>query len=244
MKAKIESFMEAFGMAEYPVLFRYTDSLPEGTMLPPEATRICVFALLAKTRAEGRPLALSASQYGCAGGGYYLGFLDQPREGIEYFLSCGIAGKMEGERYLKTPELARAYFARLPGRQAPKRYALFTRADMPHLPDDPEVVIFFASPDLIAGLHFLASFDRNDDAVTTPFSSGCGAIVTLPLAEGERTDPRAVMGLFDPSARPYVEKNLLTFALPYVLFNRMAGNIPESFLSTGTWGKIRKRIRG
>ncbi len=244
MKATIDSFMEAFGMAEYPVLFRYTDSLPEETMLPPEATRVCVFALLAKTRAEGRPVALSASQYGCAGGGYYLGFLDQPREGIEYFLSCGIAGKMEGERYLKTPELARAYFARLPGRPAPKRYGLFTRADMPHLPDDPEVVIFFASPDLIAGLHFLASFDRSDDAVTTPFSSGCGAIVTLPLVEAERPAPRAVMGLFDPSARPYVQENLLTFAVPYALFSRMAGNIPESFLGTRTWETIRKRIRG
>ncbi|MGA7104059.1 MAG: DUF169 domain-containing protein [Candidatus Deferrimicrobiaceae bacterium] len=117
MKAKIDSFMEAFGMAEYPVLFRYTDSLPEGTLLPPEATRVCVFALLAKTRAEGRPVALSASHHGCAGGGYYLGFLDQPREGIEYFLSCGVAGKMEGERYLKTPDLARAYFARVPARR-------------------------------------------------------------------------------------------------------------------------------
>ncbi|MGA7104060.1 MAG: DUF169 domain-containing protein [Candidatus Deferrimicrobiaceae bacterium] len=115
---------------------------------------------------------------------------------------------------------------------------------MPHLADDPEVVIFFASPDLLAGLHFLASFDRNEDAVTAPFSSGCGAIVTLPIAEGERPDPRAVMGLFDPSARPYVERNLLTFAMPYSLFGRMAENIPESFLGTGTWQTIRKRIRG
>ncbi|MGA6994512.1 MAG: DUF169 domain-containing protein, partial [Candidatus Deferrimicrobiaceae bacterium] len=151
---------------------------------------------------------------------------------------------MEGERYLKTPDLARAYFARVPARPATKRFALFTRADMPPLPDDPEVVIFFASPDILAGLHFLASYDREGEAVISPFSSGCGAIVTLPLAEGERPDPRAVMGLFDPSARPHVQENLLTFALPYALFRRMAGNIPESFLGTRTWETIRKRIRG
>jgi len=52
------------------------------------------------------------------------------------------------------------------------------------------------------------------------------------------------MGLFDPSARPYVEKNLMTFAVPFGLFTRMAGNIPESFLTTRTWGTIRKRIQG
>ncbi|MGZ8439803.1 MAG: DUF169 domain-containing protein [Candidatus Deferrimicrobiaceae bacterium] len=244
MKARFESFMGAFGMSEYPVLFRYADDLPKGTLFPPEGARVCLFALLGKTRTEGVPVALSPSHHGCPGGGYYLGFLETPREGIEYFLSCGIPGKMEGERYLRTPELARARFAKVPVRPAPKRYGLFTRADMPHSPADPEVVIFFASPDLLAGLHFLASFDREDDAVTAPFSSGCGAIVTLPLAEGVRSDPRAVMGLFDPSARPHVEKTLLTFAVPFGLFTRMADNVPESFLTTRTWGTIRKRIRG
>ena len=244
MKAKIDSFMEALGMAEYPVLFRYTDSLPEDTLLPQEGKHVCVFALLEKTRAEGRPVALSASRYGCAGGGYYLGFLDAPREGIEYFLSCGIPGKMEGERYIKTPELARAKFAQMPVRPASGRYGLFTRADKPHFMEEPEIVIFFAAPDHLAGLHFLACYDREGDAVTAPFSSGCGAFVAFPLAEAERPEPRAVMGLFDPSARPYVQANLLTFALPYSLFSRMAGNIPESFLGTKTWETIRKRTLG
>lgn len=244
MKNRFETFMEAFGMSEYPVLFRYADDLPKGTLLPREGAWTCVFALLAKTRSEGVPVALGASHHGCRGGGYYLGFLDTPMEGIEYFLSCGIPGRMEGERYVKTPELARARMSRVPVRAAPKRYGLFTRADMPHAADDPEVVVFFATPDILAGLHFLASFDREDDAVTAPFSSGCGAIVTLPLAESTRPGPRAVMGLFDPSARPYVERNLLTFAVPFGLFREMEANVPDSFLTTKTWGGLRKRIRG
>jgi len=244
MKRRIETFMEAFGMSEYPILFRYADSLPEGTLLPREGGWTCLFALLAKTRAEGTPAGFSASRHGCRGAGYYLGFLDRPRQGIEQFLSCGIPGEMEGERYVKTPELARARIARMPVRPATREYGLFTRADMPQAAGDPEVVVFFASPDLLAGLHFLASFDREDDAVTAPFSSGCGAIVSMPLAEAGLPAPRAVMGLFDPSARPYVEKNLLTFAVPFGLFLRMADNVPESFLVTRTWGTIRKRIRG
>ncbi|HEU5359673.1 MAG TPA: DUF169 domain-containing protein [Candidatus Deferrimicrobiaceae bacterium] len=244
MKTQIETFMKAFGTSEYPILFRYADELPKGTLLPPKGARTCLFALLAKTRTEGTPVAFSATHHGCRGGGYYLGFLDTPREGIEYFLSCGIPGEMEGERYVKTPDLARAKFAGMPVRPAPKRYGLFTRADMPHTADDPEVVVFFATPDLLAGLHFLASFDREGEAVTAPFSSGCGAIVTFPLQEGTQPDPRAVLGLFDPSARPYVEENLLTFTVPFGLFGRMAENIPESFLTTRTWGTLRKRIRG
>lgn len=244
MTALFAAITEALGLAEHPVLFRYVDDLPPGTLLPAEGARTCLFALLAGTRADGRPVALSAAHHGCPGGGYYLGFVETPREGIEYFLSCGIPGTLEGERYLKTPGLARARIAHAPVRPAAGRYGLFSRADGPPYGERPEAVIFFANPDQIAGLHMLAGFDREDDAVIAPFSSGCGAIVTLPLAEGERPDPRAVLGLFDPSARPHVEANVLTFAVPYRMFERMAGNVAESFLTGRTWGTILKRIRG
>jgi len=244
MKETYDRFVEAFGMSEYPVLFRYSDDVPAGTLLPPEEQHVCVFALLARTRKEGSPVAFSRSHHGCRGGGYYLGFLDKPREGIEYFLSCGIPGQMEGERYLKSPEIARSRFALAGGPPAPKRFAVFTRADRAQHGGDPEVVIFFAPPDILGGLHVLANFDREDEAVIAPFSSGCGAIVTHPLKEGARADTRAVLGLFDLSARPHVEREILTFAVPYRRFLRMAENIPESFLSTKTWRVIRKRVRG
>ncbi|MGE5190406.1 MAG: DUF169 domain-containing protein [Gemmatimonadota bacterium] len=244
MTALFAAMTQALGLPEFPVLFRYVDELPRGTLLPPEGARTCLFALLATTRAEGRPVALSAAHHGCPGGGYYLGFLGAPREGIEHFLSCGIPGKMEGERYLKTPELARARIAQAPVRPAPGKFGLFTRADAPPYGEKPEAVIFFANPDQVAGLHMLAGFDRADDAVVAPFSSGCGAIVTLPLAEAARTPQRAVLGLFDPSARPFVEPDLLTFAVPYAMFERMAGNAGESFLTRPTWGAIRRRISG
>ncbi len=243
MTTVFDAITDALGLVEYPVLFRYVDDLPAGTLLPPEGARTCLFALLAKTRADGRPVALSAAHHGCDGAGYYLGFVETPREGIEYFLSCGIPGKLDGERYLKTPEIARALLAKAPVRPATGKYGLFTRADGPPHGETPEAVIFFANPDQIAGLHMLAGFDRDDDAVVAPFTSGCGAIVTLPLAEDAQPQPRAVLGLFDLSPRPFVEANLLTFAVPYRMFERMAGNVPESFLTTRTWGAIRKRIR-
>jgi hypothetical protein len=118
---------------------------------------------------------------------------------------------------------------------------VFTRADRAQHGGDPQVVIFFASPDVLGGLHVLANFDRKDEGVIAPFSSGCGAIVTHPLKEGDGDGARAVLGLFDLSARPYVEPDLLTFAVPYRRFLEMADNIPESFLSGRTWGSLRKR---
>ena len=56
--------------------------------------------------------------------------------------------------------------------------------------------------------------------------------------------PRAVLGMFDVSARPCVPAGTLTFAVPFNKFQQMAGNMEESFLITGSWEKVRKRISG
>ena len=53
---------------------------------------------------------------------------------------------------------------------------------------------------------------------------------------------RAVIGMFDPSARPCVPANVLTFAVPYSRFEKMVSYMEESFLITGTWDTIKKRI--
>ncbi len=48
--------------------------------------------------------------------------------------------------------------------------------------------------------------------------------------------------MFDISARPFVPKETLTFAVPFNKFMRMVGNMQESFLITKTWEKVKKRI--
>lgn len=73
--------------------------------------------------------------------------------------------------------------------------------------------------------------------------SGCGAIFSLPFAKADLL-AGPIIGLFDPLARPYVEKNLLTFPVPAGLFVRMVENVLESFLGNRTWGTIRRRIQG
>jgi hypothetical protein len=49
--------------------------------------------------------------------------------------------------------------------------------------------------------------------------------------------------MFDVSARPCVSPEVLTFAIPWPKFVRMADNMEESFLITKSWDKVKQRIK-
>ncbi len=108
----------------------------------------------------------------------------------------------------------------------------------------PEVVVFFASPDILSGLFTLTNYAlESTDAVYTPFGSGCGTILTHPLKEAEKEKPRAVLGMFDVSASPMVEKDVLTLSMPYSVFLKLLENVSGSFLETESWKKVLQRIQ-
>jgi hypothetical protein len=110
--------------------------------------------------------------------------------------------------------------------------------------DKPLVAIFFAPPDVLSGLFTLANFDEpQPNGVIAPFCAGCASIVDLPLKELKSSEPRAVLGMFDVSARPCVPSNVLTFAVPWTKYVRMVDNMKESFLITKSWNKVRARIK-
>jgi hypothetical protein len=48
--------------------------------------------------------------------------------------------------------------------------------------------------------------------------------------------------MFDVSARPFVEPDILTLAMPTKLFLTLLANQDESFLITKSWEIVRKRI--
>jgi len=164
---------------------------------------------------------------------------------VKYCFSCGIPGKIEGERYKKTPEIAAEWIKLEPSFKAPARYIVFKRWDLLNESDEPEVVIFFACPDVLSGLFTLANFDETEsNEVFTPLASGCSSIVTHPFLEKDSVRPRAVIGLFDISARPYIPENTLSFSVSMLKFERMVRNMQESFLTTKSWKAVQKRIQG
>ncbi len=233
-----------FNDAELPITFYYTDEEGHAEAVKPGSVPRCVIGALAKAQ-EGQPLCFDADAVGCPGGKRYLGFAEEIMPDFEYFLSCGIPGKLEGERYKKTPEIVKEYMAKhSPVMKAPGRFIVFKRWDKLQQDDNPEVVISFARPDVLSGLFNLASFDEAEqDMVIAPFGSGCSTIVQYPYLEIKSRNPRGVIGMFDVSARPFVPRDMLTFAAPISKFTRMIDNMEESFLITPSWAEVQKRIR-
>jgi len=237
-----QRFKEILGLQESPLGIYYTNDRPEG-VTPKEGIHGCMIGLLQNARKKGKIVYFDKSHFGCPGGAYYMGFFESPMPKIEYFLSCGIPGEMEGERYIKTPERAREYFARVIPRRAPATYCVFKPIDQFRGDIEPEVVVFFVTPDILSGLFTLTNYAlERTDAVYTPFSSGCGAILSQPLKEAIKEQPRAILGMFDVSARPMVEKDVLTLAMPYSLFLTLLENVSGSFLETESWKKVHQRI--
>jgi uncharacterized protein (DUF169 family) len=191
---------------------------------------------------NGKSLYFNRDSLSCGGARRYLGYTDKMRPGFEYFLSCGNE-EMEGERYLRTPEMVREFMKNQKTLPVKGKNIVFKRWDNLTEKDNPEVVIFFARPDVLSGLFTLANFDQTEpNGTIAPFGAGCGSIIHYPYLEGITERQRAVIGMFDPSARPCVPENVLTFAVPMKRFERMVGYMQESFLITETWDTVRKRI--
>jgi uncharacterized protein (DUF169 family) len=238
-----EGWKKYFHGSEMPLTFYYTNQKDKAERVKPPSEHQCLIGVLAKAR-KGKPVCFDVNSVGCFGGKRYLGFSEEITPDFEFFLSCGIPGKLEGERYKKTPEIVKEAMKLAPKFKAPADFIVFKRWDQLDDADDPEVVIFFAQADVLSGLFTLSSFDEIDpNGVFAPFSAGCGSIVQYPYLERGSSRPRCVLGMFDVSARPFVPKETLTFAIPMNKFVRMVENMHESFLITPSWEKVRKRIK-
>ena len=238
----IELWGKYFGESELPITFYYAEQKGSVELVKPPSGHQCFIGVLGKVR-KGSSLCFDVNSIGCGGGKRYLGFTEEIMPNFEHFLSCGIPGKLEGERYKKTPEMVQKAMKQMPQFEAPDKFIVFKRWDMLEASDNPEVVIFFARPDVLSGLFTLTNFDEIEpNGVFSPFCAGCASIVQYPYLENTSKRPRGVLGMFDVSARPFVPHNTLTFALPINKLTSMIKNTDESFLITQSWRKVRKRI--
>ena len=232
VKVFIDNYREAFGeKTELPIVFWYSDTPLADT----EKINGCFFKGL-KTVREGNPISLNAEVIGCGGGKFYTGFTEMP-ERVPNFVSLK-------ERYKKTPEMVVEFIEQLGVSLTNRKYLNFVRIDRVETFDKVEGILFLATPDILSGLTTWAYFDNNsEDAVTSMFGSGCSAVVTNAVIENSRGGKRTFIGLFDPSVRPHVEANLLSFVIPIFRFKEMYYTMRESSLfDTHAWNKIRERI--
>jgi len=254
---------EKLGLDELPVAVLFSDERPQGDVIGPPAgppdrdQRLkngeldldlahqiypCVLAYVRRVRRSGATACFDAKHFGCPGGGAYLKLIE-PSPLIPHIVSTGLEGAFAGERYVKTPELVSRMLSEMNIELSAQRYCLFKRADRLTPNDEPEVLAFFASPDQLSGLCNLVNFAAEDwQAVIAPFGAACATLVLLPLNEGQSERPRAVLGGMDISARPFLEPDLLSLALPRKLFDSMLACMDQAFLDTHSWQIVRKRI--
>jgi uncharacterized protein (DUF169 family) len=160
---------------------------------------------------------------------------------FECYISHYPDGK--GERYKLLPEQVSDFWDNLPNLPTKGENVIFRRWDHLTEKDEPDAVIFFATPDVLSGLFTLTCFDStSEDAVIAPFGAGCTNLIYYPYREQLNGKGRAVIGLMDPSARKCAKSDLVTFAIPISKFMAMIDQMEESFLITDTWKIIQKRI--
>ena len=237
----ISQWSRYFPGKELPIAYFYTDKVSDDLKASQEVER-CLIANLKQVRL-GNSFVYDAHTPGCSGGKRYTGFSQALRPKFEYFLSCGIPGEMEGERYKRDPGLVEQYMGQHPPFEAPGTYLVFKRWDKLGAEEEPLAVIFFASGDVLSGLFALANYDvAEPDGVIAPMGAGCGSIIGYPLEQAKREIPRAVLGMFDVSARPHVGSDELTITITYPRFKELVGYMEESFLITKSWELVRSRM--
>lgn len=260
---KISNFLNTLGLEEEPMGLFYTEEKsaeslsPKTTDLPTrekeERSEIdwqavfgdfsCVMGHIWRARRKQTAACFSERNFGCPGGAFWLGFNKPQTETIINYVSTGIPGWTDGERYCMSPDDLRRIFQEVDPVSAPKPYCVVKPLSQFQESQPPELVIFFARPESLCGLHQLAFFVTNDpDVVASPWSAGCGSIAAWPLRYLSRGENRAVIGGWDPSARKYYKADELSFTIPFQMFARMVELYRESFLTTKDWSVVKKKI--
>ena len=67
------------------------------------------------------------------------------------------------------------------------------------------------------------------------FGAGCAQAVRYALCAQEAGEDTCYVGLTDPSARLHLDRDLLSFSLPYRRFRELEEKSDGSFLTQSTW---------
>lgn len=256
-------FLEVLGYDEEPMGIFFTDEEPAEGLTPspldlPTKEKeqngeidwqslfggfSCAIGHIWRARKKKVPAYFDSSRFGCPGGAFFLGFMKPQTETIIHYVSTGVPGQMEGELYCDSPDALRSVFDYIDPPAASGRFCVVKPLSLFVGSETPELVAFFARPETMCGLHQLAAFVSHDPEVTaSPWGAACANLITWPrkyLAQGK---PRAVLGGWDPSARKFFKNDEISLTVPYEMFTQMLDRFEESFLTTGTWSLVRKKI--
>jgi len=238
------AFTEALKLDKYKLCGVYfSDIKPENALELKKKGNGCIVPLILKA-STGIPLVVGEDSTGWPCSAFYLGFQDTIFEGIEYFLSNKDDFWRPCEKFIQNPAMAKAFVDNVHPVKPDKKCVVVKPLEDFTTDEEPESVLFFVNADQLSALVFLAHYDApgSMDRVLAPFSSSCMALVTLPMKLARSIEDKAVIGNFDIAARTRMPADLLSFAMPYAFLKKLAGFLPESFITTHSWGTIKNRI--
>jgi len=243
---------ETLAVKHVPIAIVLTDEEPaHGTQFKPGRFGCVASMLLASTK--GRTVYFDRETFGCPGGGVGLGFGDcYTRAGfpIERLLSIGGTAQLkngqdydmgEGERFHRSPSVTKQWLEEFPFREIPTTYLVAKPLSEVTQEDPIALVHWHVGPDQLSALVTLAGFERGTvETAVAPWGAACQSIA-FALSESERAHPRGVIGFFDISRRHQVDRDILSFTVPYALHAEMESAVPDSFLATEAWAKLKER---
>ena len=250
MRSKL---VDALNLTMSPVAVILTDEKPEGALQFREGGWGCVGSTMVAV-AKGKTAVFDRNTFGCPGGGVGLGFGNQYELcgfAIDSLLSSGSeeaasesrrgSRMAEGERFFETPELVRTWLANMPLTDVPTEYVLMKPLDQVAEDEQPDLVIFFVNADQLSALAVISDYRRGSgESVIARFGGACQSII-WGYDEAKRDRPRGIIGFFDIAQRKRVDRETLSFTVPWSLFSEMEGNVEGSFLELEDWAKIRER---
>ncbi len=241
---------EALDLKYTPIAVILTDTKPERAAQFKEGGWGCAAAML-KAATRGRTVVFDRKTSGCPGGGTGLGFGNcYTGFPIDRLLSTGGKAELpdggvfdmgEGERFFDSPEAAARWADALPYREVPTEYIVCKPLDQVADDEDISLVMMLVNPDQLSALVTLAGFRRGAiNATVSPWGAACQSIL-FAHAESEKEHPSGVIGFFDISQRGKIDREFISYTVPYSMYQEMESSVDDSFLRAPMWQKLRDR---
>ncbi|MBQ5727849.1 MAG: DUF169 domain-containing protein [Mailhella sp.] len=236
---RFHEMLDLLGCDE-PLGISYVDEAPENSTTPSPG-RACIISYMRIARLKRQCVHFTADVKGCPGGWSYLGYTVPAPPFINHFVTTGLPDR-EGEHYLPSPASMERFFADCPIPPAPAPFCMAQPLSM-YGEAGAQLVAFHCRAEELTGLHMLTGFALDDhNACVFPFGAGCSNLFSWPLHYQRTGQRKAVIGGADPSCRPFMKHDELTFTVTADILNAMIDAVPASFLTGKTWAAVRQKI--